>query len=177
MHADIPSASIAHLKRNHPQDRPLWVVDVWEQTITSFDPDGSVSSAKVSTSRYGLGNEPGSHCTPLGWHEIREVIGTDAPPGQRFESRRPVGKPLLTWEGGTGDAILSRILWLHGLEPGLNGNSHDRYIYLHGTHQEELLGTPASHGCIRMGNRILTDWADGLTPPYPRVWIGRIAPP
>jgi len=172
MPSDIPAEPLSALQQHHPQDRPLWVVDVSAQTICAIQADGRVDSAPVSTSRFGVGNEPGSYRTPTGWHQIAEVIGVGAPLGQRFESRTPVGDPLTTWTGGRGDAILSRILWLEGLEPEKNHHSHSRYIYIHGTHQEELLGTPASHGCIRMGNRTLAQWTDSLTKPYPRVWIG-----
>lgn len=159
---------------------PIWVVDLPRQRILRFPADGRVVSAPVSTARLGLGNRPGSGWTPLGLHRVAEVIGRNATPGQRFESRRPVGTPLppSAWRHGTGDAITSRILRLDGLEPGLNGHSHRRCIYLHGTHREDLLGTPASHGCIRMANRTLIEWVDTFpdTAP-PHLWIGCLEEP
>ena len=125
----------------------------------------TVATYPVSTARAGVGCEVGSNKTPLGWHRACARFGANAPIGQVFVSRRPVrGQTLRPTEwrkGGDTDLILSRILWLDGLEPGVNrgGNvdSRARYIYLHGTNQEQLLGTPASHGCIRLANRDIAD--------------------
>ena len=113
----------------------------------------------VSTARNGAGEVEGSFCTPRGAHRIAQKIGADAPLFAVFKARVPTGEiwtaALETSEPGR-DWILSRILWLEGLEPGKNqgGNvdSHDRYIYIHGTNEEDKIGTPASHGCIRMRN-------------------------
>ena len=121
----------------------------------------TVATYPISTARAGVGGEAGSNKTPPGWHRVCARFGAKAPLGQVFVSRRPVrGQTLQPEEwraGGDGDLILSRILWLDGLEPGVNKggtvDSRARYIYLHGTNQEQLLGTPASHGCIRMANR------------------------
>lgn len=106
-----------------------------------------VSTYSVSTSRFGVGSEPGSFKTPLGKFRIGEKIGGGLPPGTIFKGRVPVeaeNAPL-----GTDDLILSRILWLEGLEEH-NANTRDRYIYIHGTKHEDKIGTPASHGCVRM---------------------------
>jgi len=121
----------------------------------------TVATYPISTARAGVGGEAGSNKTPPGWHRVCTRFGAKAPLGQVFVSRRPVrGQTLQPEEwraGGDIDLILSRILWLDGLEPGVNKggtvDSRARYIYLHGTNQEQLLGTPASHGCIRMANR------------------------
>ena len=121
----------------------------------------TVATYPVSTARAGVGGEAGSGKTPPGWHRVCARYGAQASLGQVFVSRRPVkGRilPAAEWRaGGTTDLILSRILWLDGLEEGVNKggtvDSHARYIYLHGTNQEQLLGTPASHGCIRLANR------------------------
>ncbi len=103
----------------------------------------------VSTSRFGLGSEEGSMKTPVGRFRIAEKFGAGMPPDTAFKSREPL---LATAEMLAGDdLIMSRILWLDGLEPH-NANSHGRYIYIHGTNHEELIGQPASHGCIRMRN-------------------------
>lgn len=105
----------------------------------------------ISTSKWGLGTEPGSNRTPTGWFRIAEKHGADAPVGTIFKSRRPVGR----WRAGSpvtpDDLITSRILWLDGLEAH-NANTYSRYIYLHGTNQEHLLGRPHSHGCVRLSN-------------------------
>ena len=101
-----------------------------------------------------------SFATPLGWHRVEERYGAKAAPGTVFVSRRPDGRILRPeqWSdpAPAEDLVLTRILWLRGLEPGQNAgraiDSHERCIYLHGTNQEQLLGTPASHGCIRFSN-------------------------
>ena len=101
----------------------------------------------VSTSRFGLGSKEGSFKTPTGKFRIAEKIGDGMPVGTVFKSRRPVKatKKLLREE----DLVMTRILWLDGLDPG-NANTRERFIYIHGTNHEENLGEPASHGCIRM---------------------------
>ena len=121
-------------------DASRQVLEVWEYGLLQ-------ATYPVSTSRFGLGSEPGSYKTPLGRFSIREKIGEGAPVGAVFKGRIFTGQ--IAEQGGEEDHILTRILWLHGLDPE-NANTHDRYIYIHGTNQESLLGTPASHGCIRM---------------------------
>jgi L,D-transpeptidase YbiS len=108
----------------------------------------------VSTSRFGLGTKEGSMKTPTGKFRIAEKIGGGMPVGTVFKSRRPVKatKKLLRDE----DLVLTRILWLDGLDPG-NANTHERFIYIHGTNHEESIGEPASHGCIRMRNADLVE--------------------
>ncbi len=103
----------------------------------------------VSTSRFGLGSEENSYKTPLGKFRISDKIGEAMPAGTIFVGRvalRP-DDPLPPTE----DLVLSRILWLDGLEEH-NANTRDRFIYIHGTNHEEEIGQPASHGCIRMKN-------------------------
>ena len=108
----------------------------------------------ISTSRFGLGSKEGSFKTPTGKFRIADKIGDGMPAGTVFKSRRPVKatKKLLREE----DLVMTRILWLEGLERR-NANTHDRYIYIHGTNHEEKIGTPASHGCIRMKNADLLE--------------------
>lgn len=113
----------------------------------------------VSTSRHGPGEQAGSRCTPRGRHVVRARIGAGAPAGTVFRGRRPTGEictpELLRAQPGR-DWILTRILWLSGLEPGRNRlgsvDSMRRYIYIHGTPDSEPMGVPFSHGCIRMRN-------------------------
>lgn len=121
----------------------------------------------VSTSRHGPGERAGSLCTPRGRHLVRARLGAGAPPGAVFRARRPTGEictPDLVraWPGR--DWILTRILWLSGLEPGLNRlgsvDSMRRYIYIHGTPDCEPMGVPFSHGCIRMHNADIMELFD-----------------
>ena len=104
--------------------------------------------------------------TPTGRFRIAEKIGDGMPPGTVFKSRRPVRvtKKLLREE----DLVMTRILWLDGLDPG-NANTHERFIYIHGTNHEESLGKPASHGCIRMRNSELLDLFELVDPGTPVV--------
>jgi lipoprotein-anchoring transpeptidase ErfK/SrfK len=108
----------------------------------------------VSTSRFGLGSKEGSFKTPTGKFRIADKIGDGMPAGTVFKSRRPVKatKKLLREE----DLVMTRILWLDGLERR-NANTHDRYVYIHGTNHEDEIGTPASHGCVRMKNADLLE--------------------
>jgi len=113
----------------------------------------------VSTAREGAGERAGSHRTPRGMHRIRAKIGEGCPPGTVFVARRPTGEiysPELARRHPGRDWILSRILWLSGLEVGRNRlgdvDTMRRFIYIHGCPDEEPMGIPRSHGCIRMRN-------------------------
>jgi lipoprotein-anchoring transpeptidase ErfK/SrfK len=121
--------------------------------------EGEVVTATwpVSTSRFGLGFKEGSFRTPTGRFRIAEKIGDGAPEGMIFRSRIATGK--VADQGGEEDLVLTRILWLEGLDPQ-NVNTRQRYIYIHGTNQEHLIGTPASHGCIRLRNNDMIDLFD-----------------
>jgi lipoprotein-anchoring transpeptidase ErfK/SrfK len=124
-------------------------VDVARQTLDVLRGELIEKTYIISTSRFGLGTEPGSYRTPLGRFQISEKFGHDAPLGAIFKSRLPTGE--ISPQGGEEDLVLTRILWLDGLDAD-NANSKARYIYIHGTNQEARLGTPASHGCVRMAN-------------------------
>lgn len=117
----------------------------------------------VSTAANGPGEVIGSHCTPRGWHIIRAKIGAGAPLGAVFVQRRPTGEiwtPALRAQFPTRDWILTRILWLSGLEPGYNRlgqvDTFRRFIYIHGTPDDVSMGTPGSRGCVRMRNADLS---------------------
>ena len=114
----------------------------------------------VSTAKNGPGERMGSGCTPRGWHRIRAKIGGGMPLGTVFRGRRPTGElysPELEARHPDRDWILTRILWLGGLEPGFNRygevDTTWRYIYIHGSPDREVTGAPASHGCVRMRSR------------------------
>jgi len=150
-------------------------VSVASQEMSLVGSEGqSIRKWPVSTSRFGLGSEPGSHFTPLGRFRIVQKIGHGAPERTIFRSRVEVG----TWDGhpATEDYVLTRILWLEGMEEH-NANTFSRYIYIHGTNQEELIGHAASHGCIRMSNAAVVEVFD-LVSPGTEVEIGDVpAPP
>lgn len=132
-------------------------VSVRNQRLTLKSGDESIRTYPISTSRFGLGSEEDSMKTPVGRFRIAEKIGAELPPGTVFRDRLPVG---LGDEHPPGeDLVLSRILWLDGLEEH-NANTHDRYIYIHGTNHEDEIGAPASHGCIRMKNDDLVELFD-----------------
>ena len=124
-------------------------ISIRDQKLTLKDGDTPVRSYTVSTSRFGIGTEIGSMKTPTGRFRVAEKIGADTPSGTVFRSRvalKPVD-PLPPTE----DLVMSRILWLDGLDEH-NANTRDRYIYIHGTKHEEEIGAPASCGCVRMRN-------------------------
>ena len=117
-----------------------------------------VRSYVISSAEKGMGFTEGTFRTPTGNLEICEKIGDGLPLRTRFEARKPVGE----WCEGEiteEDCVLTRILRLEGLDPE-NANSKDRYIYIHGTNREDLLGKPASHGCIRLSNEDMVDLFD-----------------
>ena len=135
------------------------VVDISEQRLFIIDNDLVKESFPVSTSKYGEGEEENSYKTPLGKHEIKEKVGEGAPINTIFVARLDTKKEseIITLPQDTeDDHVTSRILWLDGLEEGVNKgpgvDSYNRYIYIHGTHEEGLIGMKASHGCIRMFN-------------------------
>ena len=126
-------------------------------------------SYPISTSKYGEGSKENSFKTPLGNHIIKEKIGENAPINTIFISRINTkniasieNKPKNT----ENDYVTSRIMWLEGEENGVNKgpgiDSYERYIYIHGTHEEGLIGVKASHGCIRMFNVDVIDLYDRI---------------
>lgn len=124
------------------------IVSVPDQKMLVLTDGKPVAIYKVSTSKYGTGDRDGSYATPLGHLCVRKKIGSGAPLGAVFHSRKPTGEVLPPDAPGR-DPIVTRILWLDGLEEH-NRNAYSRCIYIHGTPQESLLGTPVSYGCIRM---------------------------
>lgn len=153
-------------------------VSVPLQKLTIFDGGKKVRSFSVSTAKNGVGEQRGSECTPRGWHKIRAKIGSGLPINTVFKGRRPTGEVYdaeLAARYPNRDWILTRILWLGGLEPGFNRYGEIdtcwRYIYIHGTADEDMIGTPASHGCIRMKNTDMLDLFEWVAV-GDRVYIG-----
>src|SRR3989440_5851371 len=124
------------------------VISTREEKLALLDRGNLIVVYPVSTSKFGLGDWPGSSCTPLGKLEIAEKIGDNAPPGAVFKDRRRTGEIVAPDSPGR-DPIVTRILWLRGRE-AQNANAFGRYIYIHGTPEERVIGRPASYGCIRM---------------------------
>ena len=124
------------------------VISTRDQKLALLDRGTLLATYPVSTSKFGLGDRPGSRFTPLGQLQIAEKIGDNAPPGAVFKDRRRTGEIVLANSLGR-DPIVTRILWLRGLE-SQNANAFVRDIYIHGTPEERLIGMPASYGCIRM---------------------------
>jgi len=124
-------------------------ISIKDQVLTFSREGDEIRSFPISSSRFGIGAEEGSNKTPLGNFRIAQKIGHGAEPGTIFKSRVPLGPadPLPETE----DFVTTRILWLDGLDDH-NANTRDRFIYIHGTKHEDRIGTPDSHGCIRMRN-------------------------
>jgi L,D-transpeptidase YbiS len=148
---------------------PRLEVSIGTQRLRLFDERRLVKEWACSTSKFGIGFIEGSHKTPLGRFVVREKHGDGAESGTIFKARQPVGH----WSPGMeteSDLVLTRILWLDGMEPR-NGNTFQRYIYIHGTNDERSLGRPASHGCVRLRNREVIEVFE-LVPVGTPVWIG-----
>lgn len=146
----------------------LWMrVSISLQQLTLFQGIDTIKTYPISSSKHGIGSEQDSYKTPLGLHGVIEKYGDQAPEGTIFISRIRTSKlaPIELQPISTGvDFVTTRILSLEGLEPGLNQgegiDSYLRYIYIHGTHEEGLIGTPASNGCIRMTNKDVIELYD-----------------
>lgn len=131
-----------------------------DQTLRLLDGQGAeIKRYSVSTARNGPGERHGSECTPRGAHVIRARIGEGCPVNTVFKGRRPTGElysPALREQYPNRDWILTRILWLSGLEPGRNRlgevDTMRRFIYIHGAPDDDPMGVPGSHGCVKMRN-------------------------
>jgi L,D-transpeptidase YbiS len=148
-----------------------------EQRLDLLQSGAVFKSYAIATSKNGAGERAGSYQTPRGAHLIRAKIGTGAPLGAVFRGRRPTGEiyseELARAQPGR-DWILTRILWLSGLEVGRNRlgdvDTMRRYIYIHGTPDSTTLGSPGSIGCVRMRNAAIVELFD-LVPAGTRVEI------
>lgn len=124
-------------------------VSIGHQRLTVKEDEQPIRTYQVSTSRFGIGTELGSLKTPTGRFRVAGKIGGDMPQDTIFVGRVPLD--LGEAPPPTEDLVMSRILWLDGLDEH-NANTRDRFIYIHGTKHEEKIGTAASHGCVRMRN-------------------------
>lgn len=134
-------------------------ISISAQLLTLLDGEKTINQYLISTAKNGAGEEMDSECTPRGKHIITEKIGADCEINSVFVGRIPTGEiyePVLRELHPERDWILTRILWLSGAEEGKNKgqnlDSHDRYIYIHGSPDDVLMGRPGSRGCIRMRN-------------------------
>ena len=141
------------------QDNLFIEIDISLQRLYLVDNSTIISSYPISSSKYGEGSKQNSFKTPLGSHMIKEMIGDQVPKNTIFISRintQREAKIIHDQENSDNDYVTTRIMWLDGLEDGKNKgkgvDSYNRYIYIHGTHEEGLIGQKASHGCIRMFN-------------------------
>lgn len=137
------------------------VVSIPEQKLAVVVNDKVYRAYKISTSRYGEGDALGSWCTPTGRLAVATKIGAAAPVGGVFQRRRYTGEILSVNAPGR-DPIVSRIIWLRGLDFG-NKNAFHRCIYIHGTPQEDALGKKASYGCIRMSSSDVVEVFNWIT--------------
>ena len=169
---DLSKFSASCTKHGVARTQFTLVVSVADQTVSLFEQNKFVKKYSCSTSRFGIGQIEGSNQTPLGLHRIAEKIGAGVRAGTVFKARKVVGHVS---QPEFADAkITTRIMWLEGLEPGLNrgGNvdSHARYIYIHGTADQSSVGKPASCGCIHLADADVIPLFD-LLPQGTLVWI------
>jgi hypothetical protein len=135
-------------------------IDITNQKLAFFQQGDLQKEYRISTSKYGIGNQVNSYKTPLGKHMVINKIGKGVPLGGIFSKGKFTGETCYDSPTSNKDLITSRILILEGLEPGINSNSRQRNIWVHGTQQEELIGSPASHGCIRLKNADMIELFD-----------------
>jgi len=146
------------------ENKTIIFVSIDAQKLYLIKKNIIIKSYSISSSEYGIGNKNGSNKTPLGLHKIARKIGEKTPINGRMIARVFTGETSIIYLDGSRsktDDITSRILWLQGEEDGINKgeniDSFKRYIYIHGTSEEGLIGQPASHGCIRLKNKDVID--------------------
>jgi lipoprotein-anchoring transpeptidase ErfK/SrfK len=144
-------------------------IDLSAQKLRLLQAQSTLRQYPISSAKNGPGEQNNSGCTPRGQHRLRAKIGAGLPSHMVFVGRRPSGEIYteeLRARHPQRDWILTRILWLGGQEPGRNRygsvDTQCRYIYIHGTPEETLLGQPVSHGCIRMANADVIDLFDRI---------------
>ena len=153
---------------NNDKDQEHLLVDVPNQQMLWMQEGKVFKSYLISTGKNGVGEQKGSEQTPRGWHKIRAKIGQNVPINTIFIARRAVGELTYEMEAANPDKdwILTRILWLSGLEVGKNRlrdcDTMQRYIYIHGCPDSKPMGVPLSHGCIRMRNQDIIELFDQI---------------
>jgi len=164
------------LARYKPHAKTLLHINIGEQKLYVIDVPSQKSEQEytISTSENEPSYEEGSNGTPMGWFEISEKIGAEAPSGMVFKGRKATGKCFWEYpkEEQSSDFVTTRILRLNGLEAGVNDNTLSRYVYIHGTNHENDIGIPKSHGCIRMLNKDVIELFD-FTPVKTMLYIER----
>ena len=152
-----------YLNKNVKYDNLLFV-SIENQKMYRIQSKDIIETYDISTSKYGIGNQMGSNKTPTGLHKINSKYGHKTPVNGRMIGRVFYGQIAKIFSDTTTsktDDITSRILWLEGLENGINKgdniDSYKRYIYIHGTSEEGRIGIPSSHGCVRMKNKDVID--------------------
>ena len=152
-----------YLNKNVKYDNLLFV-SIENQKMYRIQSKNIIETYEISTSKYGIGNQMGSNKTPTGLHKINSKYGHKTPVNGRMIGRVFYGQIAKIFSDTTTsktDDITSRILWLEGLENGINKgdniDSYKRYIYIHGTSEEGRIGIPSSHGCVRMKNKDVID--------------------
>jgi len=152
-----------YLNKNIKYDNLLFV-SIENQKMYRIQSKDIIETYDISTSKYGIGNQMGSNKTPTGLHKINSKYGHKTPVNGRMIGRVFYGQIAKIFSDTTTsktDDITSRILWLEGLENGINKgdniDSYKRYIYIHGTSEEGRIGIPSSHGCVRMKNKDVID--------------------
>ena len=147
----------------------LLIVSIPEQKMLFLEDGLEVDRYRISSAKNGLGDTPDSYQTPAGLMEITEKFGDGLALGSVLKDRQASGE-IIPIDAPGRDPIVSRILWLRGLEEG-NQNAYQRFIYIHGTPQESLLGTPVSFGCIRMSSNDIVSLYERIQPGA-KVWVG-----
>ena len=175
---NLPPACLATCERLCIQPtKYIFTVNIAKQQAALFEDEKFLRFYRCSTSKFGIGEQLDSFCTPRGLHRIAEKVGDGQPAGTIFKNREVIGNTSQL--GIAVGGICTRIMWLEGLEPGfnrgtnsagINVDTHDREIYIHGTGDQKSLGRPASHGCIHLADADLIPLFD-LLPSGTLVWI------
>jgi GrpB-like predicted nucleotidyltransferase (UPF0157 family) len=164
--SDLLRQELENIRKSNEESKKKLIVKSADQTAELWDENKVLKIYRISTALNGLSCEEGSYCTPTGKLRVASKIGQGLPIGGVLRSRVSTDEiwssdPANPLSSSNEDLVLTRLLWLEGAEDK-NANTFKRYIYLHGTNQEHLLGKPASHGCIRFSNNDIVEVFDAL---------------
>lgn len=164
--SDLSAQELENIRKSNEESKRKMIVRAADQIAELRDENKILKTYRISSALNGLGCTEGSYCTPTGKLRVASKIGQSLPIGGVLRSRVPTGEiwssdPANPLASSDEDLVLTRLLWLEGAEEQ-NANTFKRYIYLHGTNQEHLLGKPASHGCIRFSNQDIVEVFDAL---------------